>query len=66
MRSKAAIHVEHGKPLEVDEIEIPDPRADQVHVKLLLQRRLSLAAPPDAQPADSDTISPRARRHRNE
>ena len=34
MRSKAAIHVEHGKPLTVDEIEIPDPRADQVHVKL--------------------------------
>ena len=34
MRSKAAIHVEHGKPLAVDEIEIPDPRADQVHVKL--------------------------------
>lgn len=34
MKSRAAIHVEHGKPLVVDEIELPDPRADQVHVKL--------------------------------
>lgn len=34
MKSTAAIHVEHGKPLVVDEIELPPPRADQVRVKL--------------------------------
>ena len=34
MKSKAAIHLEHGQPLVVDEIEIPDPAADQVLVKL--------------------------------
>ncbi len=34
MKSRAAIHVEHGKPLVVDEIELPAPRDDQVHVKL--------------------------------
>ena len=34
MKSKAAIHMEHGQPLVVDEIEIPDPAADQVLVKL--------------------------------
>ena len=34
MKSRAAIHVEHGKPLVVDEIEIPPPNSDQVRVKL--------------------------------
>ncbi|MEX0763243.1 MAG: zinc-binding dehydrogenase [Dehalococcoidia bacterium] len=34
MKSIAAIHLEHGKPLVVDEIEIPDPQPDQVAVKL--------------------------------
>ncbi|MDP6822886.1 MAG: zinc-binding dehydrogenase [Dehalococcoidia bacterium] len=34
MRSVAAIHTQHGAPLAVDEIEIPDPRPDQVIVKL--------------------------------
>ena len=34
MRSVAAIHTGHGKPLTIDEIEIPDPRPDQVIVKL--------------------------------
>jgi NADPH:quinone reductase-like Zn-dependent oxidoreductase len=30
MNSKAAIQVEHGGPLVVDEIDIPDPGPDQV------------------------------------
>ncbi len=34
MKSVAAIDTGHGKPLTVDEIEIPDPRPDQVVVKL--------------------------------
>ena len=34
MKTKAAIHVETGKPLVVDYVEIPDPRPDQVIVKL--------------------------------
>ena len=34
MKSKAAIHLEHGHPLVVDEIELADPSADQVLVKL--------------------------------
>ncbi len=34
MKSRAAIHTQHGKPLTVDEIEIPDPKDDQVVVKL--------------------------------
>ena len=34
MKSRAAIHVQHGKPLIVDEIEVPDPKPDQVVVKL--------------------------------
>ena len=34
MKSRAAIHVEHGKPLVVDEIEIPPPGPDQVRLKL--------------------------------
>jgi len=34
MKSVAAIDVGHGKPLVVDEIELPDPRPDQVIVKL--------------------------------
>ena len=34
MKSRAAIHVGHGQPLVVDEINIPDPQPDQVIVKL--------------------------------
>ncbi len=34
MKSRAAIHTQHGKPLTVDEIDIPDPKEDQVVVKL--------------------------------
>ena len=34
MKSKTAIHLQHGQRLVVDEIEIPDPRPDQVIVKL--------------------------------
>ena len=34
MESKAAIHTEYGKNLTVDNIQIPDPRPDQVIVKL--------------------------------
>jgi len=34
MKSRAAIHVGHGKELVVDEINIPDPKDDQVVVKL--------------------------------
>ena len=34
MTPRAAIHVEHGKPLVVDDIEIPPPNADQVRLKL--------------------------------
>ena len=34
MKSVAAIDTGHGKPLVVDEIELPDPRPDQVIVKL--------------------------------
>ena len=34
MKSRAAIHVGLGKPLVVDEINIPDPQPDQVVVKL--------------------------------
>ena len=34
MKSRAAIHVGHGKELVVDEINIPDPQPDQVIVKL--------------------------------
>ncbi|SVE32141.1 uncharacterized protein METZ01_LOCUS484995, partial [marine metagenome] len=34
MKSRAAIHVEHGKPLVVGEVNIPDPQPDQVVVKL--------------------------------
>ena len=35
MKSVAAINLEIGKDLVVDEIEIPDPRPDQVIVKLI-------------------------------
>lgn len=34
MKSRAAVFVEHGKPLAVDEVDIPDPNPDQVLVKL--------------------------------
>ncbi len=34
MKTKAAIHTVHGHPLTIDELEIPDPRPDQVIVKL--------------------------------
>ena len=34
MDSKAAIHTEYGKKLTVDTIQLPDPRPDQVIVKL--------------------------------
>ena len=34
MKSLAAIDTGHGKPLAVDEIEVPDPKPDQVLVKL--------------------------------
>ena len=34
MKSKAAIHLEYGQPLVVDEIELADPTDDQVLVKL--------------------------------
>jgi Zn-dependent alcohol dehydrogenase len=35
MKSRAAIDVEHGKNLIVDDVNIPDPQEDQVIVKLL-------------------------------
>ena len=34
MKTKAAIHVKTGDPLVVDEVSVPDPRPDQVIVKL--------------------------------
>jgi len=34
MKSRAAINVEHGKNLIVDDVNIPDPQEDQVIVKL--------------------------------
>ena len=34
MKSKAAIDVEQGKPLVIDEVDIPDPEPNQVQVKL--------------------------------
>ncbi|MGH2542503.1 MAG: alcohol dehydrogenase catalytic domain-containing protein, partial [Ardenticatenaceae bacterium] len=34
MKSKTAISLQHGQRLVVDDIEIPDPRPDQVIVKL--------------------------------
>ncbi|MBI4219382.1 MAG: zinc-binding dehydrogenase [Chloroflexi bacterium] len=34
MKSVAAIDSEYGKPLRVDEVEVPDPQPDQVIVKL--------------------------------
>ena len=34
MKSVAAIHTQHGAPLTVDQIEIPNPRPDQVIVKM--------------------------------
>ena len=34
MKTKAAVHTAHGQPLVIDEIEVPDPRPDQVIVKL--------------------------------
>jgi Zn-dependent alcohol dehydrogenase len=34
MKTRAIIDIEHGKPLIVDEINIPDPAPDQVLVKL--------------------------------
>lgn len=34
MKSRAAIHTEYGNPLIVDEINVPDPKPDQVTVKL--------------------------------
>ena len=34
MKTKAAIHVQTGEPLVVDEVDVPDPRPDQVIVKL--------------------------------
>jgi Zn-dependent alcohol dehydrogenase len=34
MKTKAAIDLAHGQPLVVDELEVPDPRPDQVIVKL--------------------------------
>ncbi len=34
MKSRAAIHLEHGQPLVVDEVEVPDPAPDQTLVKL--------------------------------
>ncbi len=34
MKTKAAIHVQTGGPLVVDEVDVPDPRPDQVIVKL--------------------------------
>ncbi|MHB8577772.1 MAG: alcohol dehydrogenase catalytic domain-containing protein, partial [Dehalococcoidia bacterium] len=34
MRSRAAILAEHGKPLVIDEVELADPRPDQVLVRL--------------------------------
>ena len=33
-KSKAAIFTEYGKPLVIDEIQVPDPKEDQVTVKL--------------------------------
>jgi len=35
MKTMAAVLHEHGKPLVVDEVEIPDPAPDQVLVKLI-------------------------------
>lgn len=34
MKTKAAIHLQTGGPLVVDEVDVPDPRPDQVIVKL--------------------------------
>ena len=34
MNSKAAIHTEHGKKLTLGDVQIPDPRPDQVLLKL--------------------------------
>ncbi len=34
MKTIAAIHLTHGQPLVVDELEVPDPKPDQVLVKL--------------------------------
>ena len=34
MKTQAAIHVETNSPLVVDEVEVPDPRPDQVVVRL--------------------------------
>lgn len=33
MKSMVAVHVEHGQPLVVEEVEFPDPDADQVLVR---------------------------------
>ncbi len=33
MKTRAAVHLEHGQPLIVDEIELPDPAPDQVVIK---------------------------------
>ena len=35
MKTKAIIHERYNKPLFVDEIEIPDPKADEVIVKMI-------------------------------
>ena len=46
MKSRAAIHTQQGKPLTVDEIEIPDPKEDQVVVKLFSSTLVPLAGTP--------------------
>ncbi len=34
LKTRAAVHVQHGQPLAVEEIELPDPAEGQVQVKL--------------------------------
>lgn len=34
MKTRAAVDVEHGQPLQIEEIELPDPNADEVLVEL--------------------------------
>ena len=58
MRTRAAIHVGHGAPQIVDEIDLPEPGSSQIAVKLFASGILPFAVAPDPRSERADAIDP--------
>ena len=64
LKTRAAVYVEVGKPMVIDEVELPDPRPDPAAGQTIRQRHLPHAAAHAAQPRREVTAAAGPRGHR--